>query len=53
MGELSCPRCFGTAEGGRGCLIWILVILLFPIGLILLLLKPTYKCKSCGYMFKA
>jgi hypothetical protein len=53
VGTLSCPRCAGEAEGKRGCLIWAGVVLLFPIGLVLLLLKPTYTCKSCGFRFKA
>jgi hypothetical protein len=50
-GALSCPRCTGAAIGGRsGCLI-LLMILLFPIGLLLLLVKPTYTCTKCGYTF--
>ncbi|TET38955.1 MAG: DUF2367 domain-containing protein [Planctomycetota bacterium] len=53
MGQLSCPKCSGTAKGGRSCLIWLLVILLFPIGLALLLLPPKYRCSKCGHTFKA
>ncbi len=53
MGWLSCPECKDKAYGGRGCLIILLIILLFPIGLLLLLVKPTYRCQRCGYKFKA
>jgi hypothetical protein len=52
MAQISCPKCTCIATESRGCLIWLFVILLFPIGLVLLLLKPTYKCKSCGFKFK-
>lgn len=51
--SLSCPRCRGKAYGGRGCLIWVLIIGLFPLGLIFLLCKGTYRCRTCGYKFKA
>lgn len=50
---LSCPRCAGWASGGHGCLIWLGVVLLFQFGLILLLLRPTYRCSKCGFTFKA
>jgi len=50
---LSCPKCEGKAFGGRGCWIIGLMILTFPIGLLLLLLKPTYNCSECGYRFQA
>jgi hypothetical protein len=50
--KLSCPRCNGYASGHRGCLLWFFVVILFPIGLLLLLIKPTYTC-SCGYRFKS
>jgi hypothetical protein len=53
MGILSCPKCSGEAEGKRGILIWIGVVLFFPIGLVLLFLKPTYTCKARGFKFKA
>ena len=53
QGALSCPRCGCTAFGSRsGCII-LLIILTFPFGLILLLIKPTYRCVKCGYTFKA
>lgn len=29
-----------------------LVVLFFPIGLLFLLVKPTFVCKACGYKFK-
>ena len=50
---LSCPKCETIAEGKYGCLIWVFVILLFPIGLLLLLVKKTYSCSKCEYTFKA
>jgi len=50
---LSCPQCSGIAEGHRDPLVWPFVVLLFPIGLLLLLVKQTYTCKSCGFKFKA
>ncbi|MBT4530032.1 MAG: DUF2367 domain-containing protein [Phycisphaerae bacterium] len=53
MGMLSCPQCHGTATGGYGCLIIGLVILFFPIGLLFLLIKPTYRCTKCGFTFKS
>lgn len=52
-GALSCPRCSGSAFGARhGCLIALMVIT-FPLGLLLLLIRPTYTCSSCGYRFAA
>lgn len=50
---LSCPRCAGEATGGRGCLHIAAIILLFPVGLLFLLIKPTYTCNRCGYRFKS
>ena len=52
-GGLSCPKCMGITKGQYGGLIWLFVILLFPIGLLLLLVKKTYSCYNCGYTFKA
>lgn len=52
-GAISCPKCSSIALGGRGFLIWFFVIILFPIGLLLLLLKPTYKCTKCSFTFKS
>lgn len=48
-----CPRC-GSAAYDRGREIWLLlfVILLFPLGLLLLLLKSTYNCPTCGLAFQ-
>ena len=52
MGWVSCPQCQGQARGGRGCLIIGLIILFFPIGLLFLLLQPTFVCTQCGFKFK-
>ncbi len=50
----TCPKCTGTEwTGGRGCLLWGLVILLFPLGLLLLFVQPTWKCASCGYTYRS
>lgn len=52
-GELSCPKCNGIAKGSRGFFVWFFVVILFPVGLLLLLIwKPIYKCKGCGFAFK-
>ncbi len=53
MAYLSCPKCQGVAPGGRGCWIWGLIILFFPIGLLFLLIKPTYTCLSCQFRFNS
>ena len=53
MGWLSCPRCGDKAPGGRGCIIILLIILTFPIGLLFLLVKPTFRCRNCRYKFTA
>lgn len=46
-----CPRCKVAAYAEpRGCLFWGLLILLFPFGLLLLLLPRTYVCEECGYI---
>lgn len=51
-GVITCPKCGGTKwEGGRGCVIWALVILLFPIGLLLLFIRPTFRCRGCRYSY--
>ncbi len=49
---LSCPKCSGKAFGGRGCFIIGVIIITFPIGLLFLLIKPTYTCHDCGYRFQ-
>ena len=49
---ISCPQCKGRAFGGRSCLVLGLIIFTFPIGLLFLLIKPTYICRNCGYRFK-
>lgn len=51
MAWVSCPQCQGKAKGGRGCLIIFLVIITFPIGLLFLLVKPTFVCTKCGFKF--
>jgi hypothetical protein len=54
-GIVTCPSCKGQVwEGGRGCFVRTLVILLFPLGLLLLLfIMPTWRCMSCGYRFQS
>lgn len=53
-GVVTCPRCTGQVwDGGRGCLVWLGVILLFPIGLLLLFVKPTWRCVKCRYTFQS
>jgi hypothetical protein len=52
MAWVSCPQCQAKAEGGRGCLIILLIVLTFPIGLLFLLVKPTFICSKCGFKFK-
>lgn len=54
-GKLSCPQCHHAASGGRGCFVTGLCMLLAPflIGIIIwLLIKPRYKCETCGYAFQ-
>ncbi|MDP7028616.1 MAG: hypothetical protein QF733_00155 [Phycisphaerales bacterium] len=51
-GLVDVPEVSWTGHGGRGCLIIGLIILFFPIGLLFLLIKPTYQCRSCGYRFQ-
>jgi rubredoxin len=47
-----CPKCGGRAWSGHvGCLLVFGVILLFPIGLLLLLLPRKWKCLECGYSY--
>lgn len=53
MARHICPVCQGPATGGRRLLTWLIVILLFPIGLLILLRKPTYQCEACGHLFQA
>jgi hypothetical protein len=51
-GYLSCPQCHSNAYGGRGCWVWGAVILFFPIGLLFLLIHPTYTCSQCRFKFR-
>jgi DNA-directed RNA polymerase subunit RPC12/RpoP len=50
---LSCPKCSGKSFGGRSCLMIALIIFTFPIGLLFLLVKPTWHCTECGYKFQS
>lgn len=52
-GGLSCPKCSSHARGGYSFWQWLVGILFFPIGLLVFLIKPTYKCTQCGFRFKA
>lgn len=52
MSWVSCPMCRGKVMGGRGCLVVFLIIGTFPIGLLFLLIKPTYRCRKCRFKFK-
>ncbi|MBZ0173120.1 MAG: DUF2367 domain-containing protein, partial [Phycisphaerales bacterium] len=50
----TCPKCRHTEwTGGRGCAVWAVVILLFPIGLLALFIQPTWKCTRCGYKYQS
>lgn len=52
-GVVVCPICGGIRwKGGRSVWLWIGVVLLFPIGLLLLFVKPTFRCLQCGYTFR-
>ena len=47
-----CPKCGGRAWSGHvGCLLVLGMVLLFPIGLLLLLLPRKWKCLACGYSY--
>ena len=47
-----CPKCGGRAWSGHvGCLLVLGIFLLFPIGLLLLLLPRKWKCLTCGYSY--
>jgi hypothetical protein len=53
-GMVTCPRCGGTKwSGGRGLIVWLGVILLFPLGVLLLFVKPTWRCRSCLYPYRS
>lgn len=53
-GVATCPKCAGTNwKGGRGFWVWLLVVLLFPIGLLLLLIKPTWYCTRCQFSYRS
>lgn len=48
-----CPECgtCGQWTGGRPAAHWLAMVLFFPIGLLLLLLTPTWRCRACGYAY--
>ena len=50
----SCPNCKSneTVKKGRGCLIWFLALMFFPLGMLLLLIEPVKQCKNCKYTWK-
>ena len=46
----SCPKCGRfKAESTRGCLFWVCVVMIFPIGLLLCLIPEEYRCSRCGW----
>jgi len=50
----ACPDCQNTNwSGGRGVVAWLIVILLFPLGLLALLIRPTWKCTKCGFSYQS
>jgi len=53
-GVVTCPRCKGQVwTGGREWLVWLLAFLAFPIGLLLLFIKPTWRCATCSYTYRS
>lgn len=50
----ACPKC-GRSQwtGGRGCGLWGLIVILFPIGLLLLFIQPRWLCQNCGYTYNS
>lgn len=44
-----CPKCKGTMEKKYTLFHVLIAILLFPLGLVALLV-PFYKCRNCGYL---
>lgn len=53
-GAIHCPACnCWQWISGRGLLVWILIILLFPLGLLFLLIQPKHRCEECGYTYTA
>lgn len=53
-GRVTCPNC-GQSEwtSDRGCIFWGLVVLFFPIGLLLMLIVPTWTCTTCRYTYRS
>lgn len=51
-GRMVCTKCGGSNwSGGRSFLCWLGVVLFFPIGLLLLLLRPKWRCDRCGFTY--
>lgn len=49
---MRCPLCEAISwKGGRAVAQSLCVILLFPIGLVLLIIPPTWVCRKCGYRY--
>lgn len=53
MKNVICPNCYNTAEkGGYGWVHWIIMIFLFPIGLIALAFPKQNRCFRCGFTWR-
>lgn len=53
-GAVHCPKCHHWRwSSSRGLLVWFFLILLFPVGLLLLLVQPEHKCMNCGYTYRS
>lgn len=53
LSDVSCPRCFSdNVVKFRGFWIWFFAIILFPVGLLLLLLPARRYCLDCDFKFK-
>lgn len=50
----ACPKCGGVEwSGTRGILLFILMIVMFPIGLLFLFVPPTWTCHGCGHWYRS
>jgi rubredoxin len=53
-GRVICPSCQSAKwTGGHGCALLLGVVLLFPLGLLLLLIRPEWRCERCGYAYRS
>ena len=52
MAWVSCPQCKGKAVTSHNMFRLAVIVVLFPAGLLLLLLKRTYRCGPCSFKFK-